>query len=241
LNKPQYLLNTLLAINELGGGAPDNSDLLRLLQLAAMPPEEAEGKSQIRAHYDALKQLGCLHGNINIALSLHKKRHALKDSLPRAPSLTERLVLLRRTVPLGDWQKQVAYAAARKLRPQIKNRNTPKASILPNNSRLIQVEDINEGRYSSNCQYTHWTYDILMDSWGMITHSGLRYHYLGKTYLFSHPKGYRWVGKTKIELTNGVRWYSPHGADLLSSDLCPRPLRELTAKVREQLRKQGVV
>jgi len=77
--------------------------------------------------------------------------------------------------------------------------------------------EINNGKYSSKCTYTHWTYCPVVGCWGFIKGSVLEFHFAGKITVLEPPAGYKWAkDKNGIHIisTDGRKDYHPYSDDL---------------------------
>lgn len=96
------------------------------------------------------------------------------------------------------------------------NWNAPKTSLMP-----TRVLEINEGRYSSRCTYTHYTYTHMIECWGAIvgrylvyridTSSGVKQ---GEVKAF---RGWAWkIDDNGLCMARGKADYHPSADDLLN-------------------------
>lgn len=106
----------------------------------------------------------------------------------------------RVAVPLGSATAAEISQGPKKQHPNHKNWDTPEALTT---RTAPGCHDINHGRYSSRCTYTHWTYQPVVGSWAIIIWDGrLEYNYGAdhRAYL-SAPRGYHWdIDKNGVRL-----------------------------------------
>jgi hypothetical protein len=97
------------------------------------------------------------------------------------------------------------------------------------------VADIDNGRYSSGCTYTHWTYQVQVTSYGIVLGgSRLRVRFATDSRIVIAPHGYYWArdenGIKLVANANARADYHPDAEELLG------PVREITRKLRENFR-----
>ena len=183
--------------------------------------------------YSALRQLRpSFSGTIKAAIAKRAERRAAATLAPVEP-LARRVKLARVIVPLGWRHGDTASADASQAEPRFRNWERPEAVATWRHG--VRIRHNNEGRYSSNCTYIHWTYTPEIGSFARITRAGMVYVFRGKSYTFRHPHGYRWSRDS-----NGLRLYSladprndyhPDSGDLLPNGK-QATLRSLSAVVR---------
>jgi hypothetical protein len=151
---------------------------------------------------------------------LHDKRKAAKteEAVPWMPWMLQGRPYAKngvrnvRNIPLGIHRiPPTAYTHA-------KNWNQARPT-----SRHSHAAQINEGRYSSRCTFTHYTYTQYIESWGLVVGGTLRACIdLGaqgvKTFLLRPWRGWRWhIDDNGICLKDGSgkRDYHPTASDLI--------------------------
>lgn len=104
----------------------------------------------------------------------------------------------RQILVIPDYDlSQLARNAAEKANPRLKNWESPRPSIFPR--AIGEYDSIDNGRYSSRCKYTHWTYAPLYTSFGIITLGGkvllYRRGFTGslKSRILPAPSGMLWT------------------------------------------------
>jgi len=101
-----------------------------------------------------------------------------------------------------------------------KNYNSVKATFNPSN-----LEVHNEGRYSSKCTYTKYTYTQKVESWGKVVSDKWLFYRIHtnkgiKNGLLKAPKGWSWqLDSNGIYLGMGKLNYRPSSDDILSGNL----------------------
>lgn len=130
--------------------------------------------------YSALRKSGKLYGTIKRAKELRKQRDRLQESYyPQ-----KRLEL----IPLPSELRSMAMSNAYDRYPRRKNWLTPSPDAT---SKRPTVQEIDNGRYSSRCKYTHWTYRPQIRCCGIVTKKRLLwFHGENKTLMFA-PKGWK--------------------------------------------------
>ena len=125
---------------------------------------------------------------------------------------------LRRAVPLGSASSSEVAEYARRLYPARKNWLTPEPRTRHD---VLGVVDIDNGRYSSRCTYTHWTYKPVVTSYGIVLNAGavLRWYWATDAPVdLAVPHGYRWDrdghGIRIVSLTDPRKDYHPDSDDL---------------------------
>lgn len=209
-------------------------DLIWAAQIADMSSAECLESRSIKKHYQALKLFGRLHDTIPAAI-VKAKRRARRRSRRWPPPLQERLRCRRHLIPLGPMQARWALERGREACPRYKNWIAACAGLAGINGSPLIVLTHNEGRYSSRCTYTKYIYQPCVESWGFISHRGLRYHFYGETYFFPHPHGYRWISSNKeiyLRRKADRKLLAVNGDNLVNAEGKRRPLRYLTALVR---------
>lgn len=114
---------------------------------------------------------------------------------------------------------------------RLRNWNAPIATL--DRSENLRYRTINEGRYSSSCSYTHYTYTPMMLSAGRISDDG---SVLGAvinagSYILLAPRGYRWGLDA-----NGIRLYriaSPADDFHPTSDDVRSGIRHIVGQLRK--------
>lgn len=203
-------------------------------ELSDLDHATARARGLLLDHYRALRRLGRLHGTITRAIRLRKQRDQWQAPIVR-PTLAQRVRNHRCAVDLGEWQSVEARTEARRQHPQRRNWNKPIATT--RDATAVQVCPVDEGRYSSRCTYTHWTYDVKVSSYARVCSGGLYYHYLGNRVYYPHPRGYRWqrdtLGVKLVSRANPLDDYHPNGAELMAATRKRVDVRIITRRLRE--------
>ena len=113
-------------------------------------------KNQAREHYSSLRRAGKLTGTIKDAVKTWEKRHERKPSVYKFRE--QKILILLSSVHVNE-----ANRIAKNDHPLRKDWNYPEPGT------ITRVEVIDNGRYSSRCTYTHYTYTPLYRSWGKCT------------------------------------------------------------------------
>lgn len=105
-------------------------------------------------------------------------------------------------IPLGPHDSTMANDVVTARNRRLKNWNHPEATTHCSNN--LRYKTIDEGRYSSRCSYTHYTYTPMMLSAGRISDDGSVLGAVINTgrYTLPAPRGYRWGTDA-----NGIRLY----------------------------------
>ena len=163
------------------------SDRLAYFPTPGMRGAPAARSLQAIAHYLACPQ----RHPVPEVLATWRERYARPT---RETSLTP--------IPLGPQDAGTTSTVVRDKYRRLKNWNPPAATTDRTRNRHYQVRD--EGRYSLQCTYTHYTYTPCLLSAGRVSPDG---SVLGAvidtgTYTLLAPRGYRWG----IDV-NGIRLY----------------------------------
>lgn len=134
-------------------------------------------------------------------------------------------------IPLGEDDQHKIHIIVETANPRLKNWNRPEATTDRSDNRRYRT--INEGRYSSRCSYTHYTYTHMMLSAGRVTDDGSVLGAVIDTanYTIPAPRGYRWG----ID-GNGIRIYritSPTDDFHPTSDDIRAGIRHIVAALRK--------
>lgn len=154
-----------------------------------MRPHEYKTESAQRTAYSSLRDAGKLQGTIKDAL---RKRRERTERAPQPDLRTpiERLRDAKALVRLGDAEDEYATRAREQNRRR-KNWNAPKPTTNPKIS--FTVKENNEGRYSSRCTYTHYTYTPIVHSAALIVSPTLiLFRLCDNLYRIKAPRGYHW-------------------------------------------------
>lgn len=173
-------------------------------------------------------------GTIKDAAKKRRDRIKIQQVATTLP-LETRVKRARVIVPLGSQHGADANNEAHEQHPRRKNWESPAA--VDEWWQTTHIREVDHGRYSSRCTYTHYTYEPQVGSFAFLTSSGMVYVYRGQKYRFRNTHGYKW-GKD----ANGLRLYRvakptddyhPDSSDLIGPDGKRATLRSLTAIVRD--------
>lgn len=140
-------------------------------------------------HDRQLKNAGKFYGTFQRANELRKQRLAAKD-VPAPTMQVWRGTVWQRTAIIepDDDLVVAAASAARTKYPHRKNWISPEADRC---SKCVLVHEVNNGRYSSRCTYTHWTYRPMIRSCGIVSRRRLLWFRGSAMRKMIAPKGYR--------------------------------------------------
>jgi hypothetical protein len=135
-----------------------------------------------RDDYSRLLNAGKLHGTITRAVRLRSKRNALAIATPQQDRLTR--------IELPGWLAGRVSRLARDEYPRRQNWNNP----IPHNDHQrkgVCVLTQDEGRYSSRCTYTHYTYTPTVRCCGACSPGRLLWLCHAGSKILKAPKGWR--------------------------------------------------
>lgn len=146
-------------------------------------------------------------------------------------------------VQLGEQDRRRAQSRAHTDYPHRRNWEWPKATF-GREKDGYRIDDIDQGRYSSQCTYRHWTYEIWVTSYAWLSQTHGReigYHCWTTVTHLRAPRGYRWDrdvnGLKLISLADPRNDYHPSSDDLrLGAAHCREMLRQNATKRREAAR-----
>lgn len=181
------------------------------------------------------KEKGKLNISIKKANEIHNKRENNRDYRdPLTFTMWTRKDLARTIIPLGEKSYEEVEYEIRCDNGRIKNWLSPEAVKAP---FAVNYETINNGRYSSRCTYTHYTYRPHVGSYAILPKHGLwiLYRYAKKLTKLPAPFGYSW-GKDQngiclISKTNKNIDYHPTSDDL--REYSKKGIREKTLALHE--------
>lgn len=196
-----------------------------------------------RQQLSALKASGKLAGTIKAAMA---KWQARRDNRPltsptNAPRKVNYVDLLhkraanrRRPVPLGRTLANHYWDLAKAEHPRRQNWE----SLTPTTDKLTNGWSINtrdNGKYSSRCTWTHYTYTVEVTSYGMIlSPKRLRFRLADESRIINAPKGYGWqkdgLGIKLVKLDYTQADYHPTAEELQG------PMLEITRTLRDNYR-----
>lgn len=182
-------------------------------------------------NYSALRQAGLLLGTIKAAAAKHEARVAARALPPLKKSHT-RMIDARVRVQLSSSDMAQSIVCARTDYPRRQNWLTPKPSTTRKTTGY-GIQDIDNGKYSSRCTYTHWTYQPWVTSYAWLTYAGksIGWRIWAETGTTKAPRGYRWErdanGVKLVSVADPRNDYHPDSEDLRT--LSPR---QLAAKLR---------
>lgn len=133
----------------------------------------------------------------------------------RTREVWQRLLRTMDVVPLGE----AASDLQEQVRGRKRNWELPKASrAMP--VRGWFVRDIDNGKYSSRCTYTHWTYELRVTSVAFVRPGFIWFWFANDARReFKAPRGYRWDsdsnGLRLVANANEDHDYHPTAADLI--------------------------
>jgi len=189
--------------------------------------------------YSELKAAGKLAcGTIKAAKRIAGER--MRQRLPDELTLAQRYEAMKRIIPLGSLHSRDVAEAARREYPRRQNWEATAATT--DDGRICRVIDIDSGRYSSRCTYTHWVYRPVRTSYGRVIGDTLYYHFAANPVRkIASPHGYRWgsdsLGIMLIANSNGDS-YHPTSDDLqMGVRHVAQMLRTVNARRRANERK----
>lgn len=166
-------------------------------------------------NYSAIKQAGKLQGTIIAAKEKATTRATNRTYTdPLTIPLRFRLDAIRRIIPLGSATAQEVWAQVHKTHPHRKNWRSETAE---KSAAAPYCREINLGRYSSRCTYTHYEYQPTVGCYGLASGSRLVFSYAGGKKMLPAPQGYRWTtDRNGIALVSldGKKDYHPDSDDL---------------------------
>ena len=193
--------------------------------------------------YRKYQEKGKLNCTIKTANTIHNKRKNNRNYRdPLTFTKWTRQDLARTKILLGDKSYEEVKYEVRCNNGRIQNWESPEAIKAPFNPCY---ETINNGRYSSKCTYTHYTYRPQVGSYAILPQHGLwiLYRYAKKLTKLSVPFGYTWTkdqnGICLISKTNKNIDYHPTSDDL--RDYSKKSIREKALnlhKIRKDERKK---
>ena len=152
-------------------------------------------KSDARKYYSDLKKRGKLCGTIKRAVELWQKRRQEPPHASSGSCLGRWAIAT--TIPLGPETASGAAERAEVDHPRRRNWEEPKATRTL--ARPWGVVEVDNGRYSSRCTFTHWTYVPYCQSMGFCCRGHLVVK-IGGTYA-RHKAPYGWhFGRDRLGL-----------------------------------------
>lgn len=182
---------------------------------------------QFREYLSGLAAVGIRRGE-SIAAAV-RKRNARRDTGPVDPlsyTIPQRVLAHRKPITCGDKYQRLAEEMFPRRRNWKHWREV--AEVLPDG---WDVTENNNGRYSSRCPYTHWTYTVRVTSYGLVlSPQRLRVRLGTDSRIIQAPRGYHWdtdgLGVKLVANANATADYHPSAEDLEG------PMRELTRTLR---------
>ena len=191
--------------------------------------------------YSHLKKIGKFCGTLKAAKELQIARQAArKTNDPLEDTIYGRLAKARKAIPLGSTSTSEVEALVYHDNPRKKNWRETKSEVSQNGP---YCREINCGRYSSRCTYTHWEYQPAVGCYGIPCRARLLFSYAGKKTILMAPVGYKWATDANgilLVSNDGKKDYHPDSDDL--RNYRKAALRDKALKnheTRQQLKKQA--
>ena len=146
-------------------------------------------------------------------------RRIRESRVAKKPTATQTPVKRREQgyclIPLGQKARFCLVQWANRARPRVRNWEPPQAG------RNRTIDQIDNGRYSGRCTYTHWTYRAVERSYALAAGRNLWWHGPSGDRIIAAQRGWQWRrddnGIMLVRL-NGKDDYHPNSDDLDRKD-----------------------
>lgn len=181
-----------------------------------------------RAVYQRLRKAGKLYGTIRRAMTLSNDRRNRKYTKKHKPL---------EPIPFGDFEAAVDQMA-RTERSRLQNWEDAEPDTI---HRTIHVEEVDNGKYSGRCTYTHWTYIPRLRCCGICTQEQILWFFGAVRYRLRCPNGWQFgrdnLGLYIVRRTETRRQWRYH---FVASELESKTTLRKVAIEHEQRQREAV-